>query len=273
MKELKGKVAVVTGGASGIGRALADAFAARGMNLCLTDVEAEPLQRAAAELEQSGIEVMTKHFDVSDRDAVGRLADEVWERFGAAHILCNNAGVGRGGPMTQLTLPDWDWVLQVNLFGVIYGIQAFLNRMIESGEPCHIVNTASIAGLIAIGNMGPYNASKSAVVAISETLNAEMQTAGHDVGVTVVCPAWVKTRIHESDRNAGDRQGLSEETPEKQAMLEEIGQLIDTGIDPAGVAQRVLEAIENKNLYVLTHPEFMEMVESRFQTILAAGPS
>ena len=270
MKDFAGRVAVVTGGASGIGLALGRAFASRSMKIVLADIEEPALEEAARSLESSGATVMTAVVDVRDRTRMAKLADDVYERFGGAHILCNNAGVGYGGPMHELTLDDWDWVLDVNLKGVIHGIHAFLPRMLASDEPCHIVNTASLAGLVATPNMGPYNAAKYAVVAISETLAGEcLQT---NVGVSVLCPAWVNTRIGESERNAPPELELSTQSPITQALGEDVRNLLRTGLDPGDVAERTLVAIENGSLYVLTHPELMALIEERFRQIMNSRP-
>jgi NAD(P)-dependent dehydrogenase (short-subunit alcohol dehydrogenase family) len=172
--------------------------------------------------------------------------------------------------MTELTLDDWEWVLEVNLNGVIYGIHAFLPRMRKSGEPCHIVNTASLAGLVYSPGMGPYNASKAAVVAISETLASEC--AGTNVGVSVLCPGWVNTRIDESERNAPAGINLSAPTPFAELVTGEVRKFLRTGLDPSNVAERVIAGIENGTLHILTHPEFMAMIEERFRQILNSRP-
>ena len=270
VKDFAGRVAVVTGGGSGIGRALAHAFAKRSMKVVIADVEAGPLERTADELRGQGAEVTSVLLDVRDRDAVGKLADDVYAKYGSAHVLCNNAGVGRGGLINELSLEDWDWVIDVNLRAVIYGIHHFLPRMLKSSEPCHIVNTASIAGLVANAGLGPYTATKYAVVGISETL--ALECAGTNVGVSVLCPAWVSTRITESERNAPPDVQLSVPSPLSEAMTEEVKKLVAAGLDPAHVAERTIAAIENGSLYVLTHPEFMVVIEERFRQIMNSRP-
>jgi NAD(P)-dependent dehydrogenase (short-subunit alcohol dehydrogenase family) len=270
VKDFAGRVAVVTGGASGIGRGLAEAFAARSMKVVIADVEVAALEATARALEERGAEVMSARVDVRDRLAVMRLAEDVYARFGGAHILCNNAGVAHPGFIHDLSLDDWEWVLDVNLKGVIHGIHAFLPRMRKSGEPCHIVNTASLSGLVYAPGMAPYNASKAAVVAISETLAIE--SAGSNVGVSVLCPGWVNTRIDESERNAP--AGLQLSTPSDQVaiMSDEGRQLLRTGLDPGAVAERVIAGIEAGALHILTHREFMAMIEERFRQILNSRP-
>ena len=195
IKDFEGKVVVITGGASGIGRGLAYGFAKRGMKIVLADIDKKNLDKVAKELEGIGAEVMTQITDVSDPEQVAQLADASYERFGSVNILCNNAGVGGGGPLRLLTNENWNWTLGVNLFGVIYGIRYFLNRMIKSRVPCHIVNISSMSGLITAANTQPYPASKFAVVAISESLALECFLQRTKVGVSVVCPGNVNTNI------------------------------------------------------------------------------
>jgi NAD(P)-dependent dehydrogenase (short-subunit alcohol dehydrogenase family) len=270
VKDFAGRVAVVTGGASGIGRALADAFASRSMKVVIADVETSALEQASCELRARGAEVMSVALDVRDREAVGRLAGDVYARYGSAHILCNNAGVGRGGFIHESTLEEWDWVLDVNLRGVVYGLHHFLPRMLKSGEPCHIVNTASIAGLVATAGLGSYNASKYAVVGISETLAGEL--AGTNVGVSVLCPAWVATRIMDSERNAPEDLRLNIPNALGAALSEEARNMVRQGLAPSDVAERTIRAIENGSLYVLSHPEFMFAIEERFRQIMNSRP-
>lgn len=277
MDELTGKVAVITGGASGIGRALADRFGAEGMALVLADVEAPALEAAAAELREAGRTVTTVVADVSRLEDVERIRDEALAAHGAVHVVCNNAGVGGGGLMAQSTAADWDWVLGVNLFGVIHGVRTFLPLLLEQGEG-HIVNTASVAGLFAAPFMGPYNASKFAVVALSETLFHELAMTGTDVGVSVLCPAWVATRIAEADRNRpadlrndvggdGDGDVLAERSP----MQEMLNTFIQTGMAPAEVADRVHDAVVGRQFYVLTHDTSLAAIEARMTAILSGG--
>ena len=199
MRDLEGKVAVVTGGASGIGRAMAAQFAADGMQVVIADVEAAALEATSGELGVVGVQT-----DVGDAASVQALADHVCDRFGTVHVLCNNAGVGGGGQIADLTLADWKWVLDVNLWGVIHGLHSFLPRILANPDGGHVVNTASMAGLFASAGMGPYNATKFAVVAISETLSKELQAAGSSVGVSVLCPGFVRTNIFDSQRNRPD---------------------------------------------------------------------
>ena len=203
MEDLQGKVAVITGGASGIGRAVADRAVAEGMKIVLADIEQGPLEAAVDDLTGNGAEALGVVTDVSDAASVRALRDRALDRFGAVHLVHNNAGIGLGGPIWEVSEADWRWILGVNLWGVVHGVAAFTPLLIEQGEG-HIVNTASIAGLIAAPFLGPYNATKQAVVAISETLYKDLQTVGAPVGVSVLCPGFVQTRIAESERNRPD---------------------------------------------------------------------
>ena len=261
MNQLEGKVAVVTGGASGIGRAVAERLAGEGMRLVLADIEQGPLADAEKALADRGVEVIGVPTDVSDGASVEALRDKALERFGAVHLIHNNAGVGSGGPMWTLTEADWAWVLGVNLWGVIHGIRVFVPLLVEQGEG-HVVNTASMAGLISTPMMGPYNASKHAVVTISESLHHDLQLAGSSVRVSVLCPGFVQTRIHESHRNrpgAGDPDA---------GMFGMISQLVAGGIEPAKVADAVVDAVRTDRFYILTHDEMKPMIEQRVRAIL-----
>ena len=253
---------MVTGAASGIGRAMAERFAAAGMRLVLGDVEVGPLEEVATALRDGGAEVLAVPVDVSDGDAVDALAAAA----GPTHVLCNNAGVGGGGPIAEISTADWEWVLGVNLWGVIHGLRAFLPGMLAHGEPAHVVNTASMAGLVAGPMMGPYNATKFAVVAISETLHHEMAMTGADVGVSVLCPGWVNTRIHESGRNRPAAAGPGREIDPDRAAL--MASVLASGLDPADVAAQVEQAILDRRFWILTHPEMKEGIERRMRSIL-----
>ncbi|HYI61763.1 MAG TPA: SDR family NAD(P)-dependent oxidoreductase [Acidimicrobiales bacterium] len=268
MDTIEGKVAVVTGAASGIGRALARRCAAGGASVVLADVEEAALEAVAAELAGSGAEVLAVPTDVSDGAAVDALRDTALDRFGAVHLLCNNAGVSIGGPMWEHTTEDWEWVLGVNLWGVVHGVRAFTPTLLAQGEG-HIVNTASMAGLVTPPFMGIYNVTKHAVVALSETLHGELALAGSGVGVSVLCPGWVTTRIHEADRN---RPGAADRAPADQAATagfrDLVAGLIAGGIDPDHVADLVLDAVRTDRFYVLTHPEWRSMVTDRAERIV-----
>ena len=270
VKNLSGQVAVVTGGASGIGRGMGEAFLERGMKVVLADVEAEALAATVAELRDRGGEVVGVECDVSDSRSVEHLRDESLTHFGAVHVLCNNAGVAGGGGVATWEAPqaDWDWVIGVNLMGVIYGIRHFIPVMIEQGAPAHVVNTASLAGLI--HGMGIYGVTKHAVVALSESVWSELRTAGHAVGVSVLCPGWVRTRILESERNRPEapRPDPGPARPEAEAFREIVGRMIEQGMDPIDVGRLVADSIETDQFYVLPHPQWLNVVENRMRRIL-----
>lgn len=269
IKDFVGKVAVITGAASGIGRGLAYGFAKRGMKIVLADIDKENLEKVAKELEEIGTEVMTQITDVSDPEQMAQLADASYERFGSVNILCNNAGVGGGGRISLITLENWDWTLGVNLFGVIYGIQYFLNRMLASKEPCHIINISSMAGLLT-GDNSPYPTSKFAVVAISESLALECFNT--NVDVSVVCPGRVNTNIINNTRMFRQtRPGVWQPPPEmiKESEIgrENMNQVLAQAMAPEKLAEIVIKAIEKDIFYVLTHPEYIPLVKSRFERI------
>jgi NAD(P)-dependent dehydrogenase (short-subunit alcohol dehydrogenase family) len=274
MDQLAGKVAVITGAASGIGLALATRFGADGMKLVLADIEADALDRAGAGLREQGIEVVTQVTDVSKGEQVDALGQTALDAFGAVHLVCNNAGVGGGGLIETLTTADWEWVLGVNMWGVIHGMRVFLPMLQAQGEG-HIVNTASVAGLVSTPFMGPYNAGKYAVVAISETAYHELAMTGSDVGVSVLCPSWVRTRIHEAARNrpADLQNGPAAETEVRDSnVASAIQGFIEGGLPPAEVADQVAAAVAERRFYILTHPDSRSAVERRMQAIVAGEP-
>ena len=273
MENLKDSVAVVTGAGDGMGRAMSLAFAAQGAQLVLADINRQRLERVEDETRQFGVEVLTTLTDVSDRDAVQAMADATYERFGRCNVLCNNAGVvsSLGTPIRQLGLEAWDWVLDVNVKGVVYGLRAFLERMLEGDEPGHIVNTASIAGLNIGAGGGVYGASKHAVMAISRNLRAEL--AGTNVGVSVLCPGLVATGLVANTRSlAEEREDRSEDDRaagvDPEAM-ERLGQVLDEGMKPERVAEMVLDSILSNRFYILTHPDSGERLQAQLEEILA----
>jgi NAD(P)-dependent dehydrogenase (short-subunit alcohol dehydrogenase family) len=274
MKELQGRVAVVTGAASGIGRGLAVRFAAEGMHVVLADVEQQPLDDAARELSDGGASTLALRTDVSKRDDVQALADAAFERFGNVHVLCNNAGVGAGTLSWLDPLEDWEWVLGVNLWGVIHGIRAFVPRMLERGEEGHIVNTASVAGLMAGAGGASYTASKFGVVGLSESLYYELlMVAGGTIGVSVLCPAATNTRILDAGRNrpGGPPPAPAPGSPEA-AGFEMMREILAAGMSPAETAGHVVEAIVQRRFYVLTHPEHNGVIGKRAAAMLEGGP-
>ncbi len=273
MKDFEGRVAFVTGGASGIGFGLAKAFAKRGVKLMLADIEAGALDEAVETLRGQGIgaEAEGVVLDVADLGAVRDAAAKTVERFGGVHILCNNAGVGGGGVFGEMPKPVWEWVINVNLHGVFNGITAFVPILKAQGQGGHVVNTASIAGLIGTAG-GAYAASKFAVVGLSQVLREELKPFG--IGVSVLCPGFVATRIMESARNAGEAAphlgDLAKAPPEALARLAAMKQAIDTGLKPETVGDRVVECIENDVFYAITHPSWWPMIEAA-QALVKAG--
>ncbi len=272
MRDLKGKVAVVTGAASGIGRAMAERFAREGMKIVLADVEAAPLAQARDEIGRGGVEAIAVRTDVSRWDQVRELARQTFDAFGTAHVICNNAGIGANGAAAWETpAADWEWTIGVNLWGVINGVRAFVPRLVEQGEG-HVVNTASIAGLVTVPGMAPYCVTKQGVVALSECLHHDLTLkAGGKVKVSVLCPAWVKTKISESDRNRPaslPRAERKEPTDQERAIDGALRAAVANGIPPEAVAEKVLRAIVEERFWILTHSKTKKMVERRMRGIL-----
>ena len=249
MQDLHGKVVVVTGGASGIGHALARRFASEGARIVLGDVEAAALDLAVGELRAAGAEVEGFVTDVTDPAQMQALADATIARFGAVDVFCNNAGVGGGGLSWEMPLSTWEWVIGVNLWGVIHGVRSFVPLLMQQPE-AHIVNTASVAGLVAAPFMGPYNASKPAVVAVSETLHHELTMVAPHVKVSVLCPGWVNTKIAESARNRPGHLQEDVVPGDASALLRDV---IEKGMPPEDVAGKVLDAIRDDSFWILTH--------------------
>ena len=265
MQDLKGKVAFITGGASGIGLSMAHAFGAEGMAVMLADIEPEALERAVEGLREKQIRADGLIADVTGREVVRAAARETVARFGKVHVVCNNAGVGAGGPLGDVPARDWDWVIDVNLKGVVYGVEEFAPILQAQGEGGHFVNTASLAGMVSPPGMEPYCATKFAVVAISEGW-AE-QLAPQNIGVSILCPGFVKTRIHESRRNRQAAYGPDERGPPPPDAPPS---RVLSGIPAEAVGKRVVEAVKANELYVFTHPGARAGVAARFERILAA---
>src|SRR5438128_764992 len=257
MTELGGGVAVVTGGASGIGRAMAERFARERAKVVVADIDQRALAAVVDSIKARGGEALGVPTDVTDLSSVQALAAAAFEAFGKVSVLCNNAGVALWGGLESATHRDWQWVLGVNLWGVIHGVEAFVPRMIASKEPGHIVNTASMAGLVATRGLGVYNTSKYAVVGLSETLAKDLRPYG--IGVSVLCPLGVDTRIRESERNRPG--GLRNDAPGSAEAMTLIGRTLT----PEVVAEMVLAAIRDNRLYVITHGEGLEPLRRRFQ--------
>ena len=272
MKDFRDRVAVVTGGASGIGFAMAERFAREGMKIVLADVQADALEEAEGKLRSGGAEVLAVETDVSRAESVEHLRDRVLDKFGAAHVVCNNAGVSTQGTVWEASQGDWQWILGVNLWGVINGIRALVPVLIEQ-EEAHVVNTASMAGVIT-GILGPYSVTKQAVVGLSEALyfGLRSQGAGH-VGVSVLCPGWVNTRIVDSERNRPAVLGPpGPVSAAEQATADSIRHLLAGAMAPAEVAQKVFDAIREDQFYILTHPEMKGSVKWHYDDIMSGGP-
>jgi NAD(P)-dependent dehydrogenase (short-subunit alcohol dehydrogenase family) len=271
MRELAGKAAFVTGGAGGIGLALGTAFAQAGMKVMLADIETEALAEAVKSLQDFAPNVRGVACDVADPISVERAANASCEAFGNVHVVCNNAGVAAAGGIDNISLDNWRWVLDVNLMGVLHGIRTFLPHIRAHGEGGHIINTASMAGMNSGLGFSPYVASKFAVVGMSEGLATQLKPFG--IGVSVLCPGFVRTRIGESGRNRPQRYGATQ-TPDPASpaglLLAQITERLQSGLDPADVAARVLAAIRDDELYVFTHPEMRGELEVRFAAIMAA---
>ena len=268
--DLDAKTAVITGGASGMGRAFADRFGAAGCNVVIADIEEPAIERAVADLEAAGVPVLGVRTDVSDAEAMDRLGEAVAERFGAAHVVCLNAGVGAGGPIGEIRIADWEWVLGVNLWGVIHGLRVFLPAL-EAQDEGHIVVTASVAGILSYPGMGPYNASKHAVLTIAESLHHELVAKGSGVGVTALCPGLVNTNILDSERNRPEALSPSalEERPQRRTEEEMafVRELYAMSLEPTAVADMVHDAVVARQFYVLTDHVFDEAIAQRHREI------
>jgi NAD(P)-dependent dehydrogenase (short-subunit alcohol dehydrogenase family) len=260
MDAFSDRVAVITGGAGGIGMAMARAFAARGARLVLADLDDEALTAAAATLRDAGATVHTVRTDVGDRASVEALADATMRTFGAVHVVCNNAGIALFGEIANATHRDWEYTMRVNFWGVVHGVEAFVPRLVAQGQGGHIVNTASMAGLIGMQWLGIYCASKFAVVGLSEALHREL--VPHGIGVSVLCPMIVETGINANSlrmRPAGLRNADHVDEP----PTIEAGTMAGSVIPPTEVARRVVRAVDRGDLYVLTHPEQRDILARR----------
>jgi NAD(P)-dependent dehydrogenase (short-subunit alcohol dehydrogenase family) len=266
MRDLEGKAAFVTGAASGIGLALATALAEAGCRVMLADIEEPAIGEAVENLQCIGPDIRGVVCDVADPASLREAAARTVAAFGNIHVLCNNAGVGGGSGSGNISLDTWRWVLDVNVMGVVNGLHAFLPHMRSHGEAGHILNTASMAGLLSDGALGfsAYTASKYAVVAISEGLRAELAPEG--IGVTVLCPGFVRTRIAEAERNRPARYGAPVDSPLREAVAE----AVRGGIEPAAVARRAVAAMHDDEPYVFTHAGLRPAVAARFERILSA---
>jgi NAD(P)-dependent dehydrogenase (short-subunit alcohol dehydrogenase family) len=269
MERFEGRVAVVTGAGSGIGRALALRAAGEGMRVVIADVEVNALEEAAAEVETAGAEVVVAPTDVSRPEQVDRLAGLAYERFGAVHLLCNNAGVFQGGVSWQRELADWEWVLGVNLWGVLHGIRAFVPRMLEGGDDGHIVNTSSLAGLITGAYSAPYITSKFAVLGLTECLAHDLRAHGAPIGASVLVPALVATKIAHSTRNRPDEPPNEAQAPDHHLVEQALRDLIAQGGRPADeVAGLVFDAVRSGRFFITTSDATEGILRARFDAVL-----
>jgi NAD(P)-dependent dehydrogenase (short-subunit alcohol dehydrogenase family) len=270
MKDFKSRVAVITGAASGIGRALAERCAREGMKVVLADVEPGALAEAEANLQAGGGTALAVRTDVSQAKDVEALAQKTLEAFGAVHLLCNNAGVATSGTVVwESSLTDWEWVIGVNLWSVIHGVRTFVPIMLAQDTECHIVNTASMSGLISFPRGSVYAVTKHGVVTLSETLHHELTERGGKVKVSVLCPGLVKTRIVDCARNRPERLAATAPMgPVEAAGWETLRQQVQTGMPPAQVADAVFQAIREERFYILTHPEGKDWIRTRLEDIL-----
>ena len=274
--DFKGKTAVLTGAGSGFGLECARIGAKLGMNLVLADVQQDALDAAEQEMLAAGAQVMARKVDVSCASQMEALGEEVFKRFGAPHFVFNNAGVGSGGLIWENTVRDWEWVLGVNVMGVVHGLRVFTPMMLEAAknDPAwqgHVVNTASMAGLLNPPNMGVYNVSKHAVVSISETLYQDLALVTGQIGASVLCPFFVATGIGHSERNRP--AAMDAEKPTRSQLIQQAmtGKAVDSGkVTAAHVAQLVFDAIVNKQFYIYSHPKAIKSVQTRLEDILQA---
>lgn len=262
------KVAVITGAASGIGKAMAERFAAEGMQLMLADIEQSSLLRVAEKLRATGAYAVCEQVDVSKAHDLEKLAAKTYREFGAVHLLCNNAGIlPPGAPVWKEPLGTWHWTLNVNFFGVLHGVQAFLPRMIQAGHEAYIVNTASLAGLTTRPLMSAYNVSKHAVVALSECLYAELKLTTDKIHVSVLCPAFTKTNLVESARNKPE--GVEADPAGSFGFYDALKRVVAEGTAPEEIAASVVNAIRENRFWILTHPQLDAGIRERFESMLS----
>jgi NAD(P)-dependent dehydrogenase (short-subunit alcohol dehydrogenase family) len=265
MNTLRGRTAAVTGAASGLGRAMALAFADEGMHLALADVDEKGLVLTKEEIEKKGVKASSMRVDVSKASDVDAFAASLKE----VHVVCNNAGVSPLGPLWENTTADWQWALGVNLWGVIHGVRAFAPRLLAQGEG-HVVNTASVAGLISPPGMGVYNVTKHAVVALSESLHHDLRVQGSPVGVSVLCPAYVPTGISDSERNRPkELQNPSKKSSRQEMLAQHLKKAVSSGkLTADDVARAVVAAIKENRFYILTHPRIKGAIQARMEDVL-----
>ena len=266
LSRLEGSVAVVTGAGSGIGRAMVEHYASVGMKVVAADIDgpsADTTARSAAG------EVVAATVDVASADQVESLAVDVYRRWGAVHLLCNNAGVFQAGLCWQRSVDDWDWTLGVNLYGIIHGIKSFVPRMLAGGEKCHVVNTSSVAGFVAAPFTGPYNVSKVAAFSITESLAHDLAAVGAEVGASVLCPSAIRTAIAHTDRVRPG--GAADEGEDAAGIRQSLFAMTETGIDPSEVPPIVLKGIADGDFLIATKPSYRQQIQTRFDALLKKG--
>ena len=273
MQEFAGKVAVITGAASGIGKALTEKCIAEGMHVVMADIEEAVLQDTAQQLQATtNNQVLPVVTNVAIEQQLQNVLNETVENLGAVHLLFNNAGVGGGGNAWNSTQKDWDWVLGVNLWSVIYGLRVFVPQMLSQNEPCHIVNTASIAGVIGGSTNALYSVTKHGVVALTENLSVDLQTEGAQIGCSVLCPGFVNTNIYNSGRNRpadlSNEQAPRAPTAEDKQRMEMFQEILRQGMQPPEIADIVFNAIRADQLYILPHDHFDEMIRTRAEHMI-----
>ncbi len=263
MKDVEGKVAFITGGASGMGLGMARAFARAGMKVMIGDIQAEPAEKAAAELKGQGLDAACVQVDVSKLESVQAAAQKTLETFGKVHVLSNNAGVAVGGYSETCNMRNWNWVVDVNLWGVVHGLQAFVPKILEQDEGGHVISTASMAGMVGLRGAGPYNATKFAVVGMMETFAADHRR--HNIDASVLCPGIVATNIGDSGRNRPEEYGGVVRPSDKDRTSEMLAQ----GLNPDIVGDLVLEAMLADQFYIFTDPSLKHLIETRCERIIA----
>jgi NAD(P)-dependent dehydrogenase (short-subunit alcohol dehydrogenase family) len=272
MKDFKGKVAVITGAASGIGRGIAERCVKEEMKVVLADIEEPALRETEQALRATGAPVLAVRTDVSKASDIEMLARRTLEAFGAVHLLFNNAGVQTRRTIWESTLADWKWVININLWGVIHGVRIFVPMMLQQQTECYIVNTASAVGLVSGSGTGTYRVTKHGVVSLSETLYLELQQRNAPIGVSVLCPSFVRSRLNEAERNRPAKlrnpPGKNPPTPEEQALERFFQEMNENGITPEQCAEQVFKAIQQDKFYILTHPEVKALIQRRMENIL-----
>ncbi len=266
LSSLEGSVAVVTGAGSGIGRAMVEHFAGVGMRVVAADIDGPSAEATA---ESADGEVVAAVVDVASADEVESLADDVYQRWGAVHLLCNNAGVFQAGLCWQRSVDDWDWTFGVNLYGIIHGIKSFVPRMLAGGEPGHVVNTSSVAGFVAAPFTGPYNVSKVAAFSMTESLAHDLAAVGAAVGASVLCPSAIRTAIARTDRVRPG--GAANEGEDAAGIRESLFAMTETGMDPSEVPPIVLKGIFDGDFLIATKPSYRQQIEARFEALLEKG--